>query len=361
MLHLIVLGLILVGAFLSYLLSSGFPLQSGSSSPITGLSLPGIGPSRSIEAVLAPDVIPGTVRREELAEGLAVLAGAAPAPADEPEAAGTSAAAQLPYLLYSVLEGDTASAIAVQFGVGLQYLLWANPDLRDGELLAVGQMLVVPSTNGILATIRFGETLSELAARFDITVEAIVAWPGNGITSADDVIEGEMVMLPGAVMPQPALPEPTVAPAPAAVPAPAPAPAPPPPPPAPVTVTSNGGLIWPAAGPISSYFDGSHPLGIDIDLYNNTGAAIAAATSGTVTFAGGSPCCSYGLYVIIMSPGGIETLYAHLSILAVSPGQAVSQGQSLGTAGCTGYCTGTHLHFEVIDNGVRVNPLNYLP
>ena len=65
--------------------------------------------------------------------------------------------------------------------------------------------------------------------------------------------------------------------------------------------------------------------------------------------------------MIILSPAGIETLYAHLSSIAVSPGQQVSQGQTIGNGGCTGYCTGNHLHFEVIDNGVRVNPLAYLP
>ena len=62
-----------------------------------------------------------------------------------------------------------------------------------------------------------------------------------------------------------------------------------------------------------------------------------------------------------MSPPGIETLYAHFSSLAVGVGEHVSPGQTLGYSGCTGLCTGTHLHFEVIDNGVRVNPLAYLP
>ena len=72
--------------------------------------------------------------------------------------------------------------------------------------------------------------------------------------------------------------------------------------------------------------DASHPLGIDIDLYNNPNAPILAATSGVVTFAGGDPCCSYGLHVIIVSPGGIETLYAHLSSINVVQGQQVAQG-----------------------------------
>jgi murein DD-endopeptidase MepM/ murein hydrolase activator NlpD len=145
----------------------------------------------------------------------------------------------------------------------------------------------------------------------------------------------------------------------------APPPVPAPAPPAPVISDpgpiSGVGLSWPIYGPISSYFDGSHPLGIDIDLFNSVGSPIGAATEGTVTFAGGDPCCSYGLYVVIMSSTGIETLYAHFSSIAIGVGSYVSPGQTIGYSGCTGYCTGTHLHFEVIDNGVRVNPLSYLP
>ena len=62
-----------------------------------------------------------------------------------------------------------------------------------------------------------------------------------------------------------------------------------------------------------------------------------------------------------MSADGVETLYAHMASLSVSQGESVSQGQALGVVVSTGYSTGTHLHFEVIDNGVRVNPLSYLP
>jgi hypothetical protein len=118
------------------------------------------------------------------------------------------------------------------------------------------------------------------------------------------------------------------------------------------------GLVWPAVGPVTSFFGPSHPLGIDI---GQSQGPIVAATDGTVTFAGGDPCCSYGLFVVIDGPGGITTLYAHFESLLVSTGQRVRQGQWLGMVGCTGHCYGTHLHFEVIDNGVRHDPLQYLP
>lgn len=62
-----------------------------------------------------------------------------------------------------------------------------------------------------------------------------------------------------------------------------------------------------------------------------------------------------------MSPGGIETLYGHLSSISVTQGETVAQGEQIGIIGSTGYSTGTHLHFEVIDNGVRENPIDYLP
>lgn len=127
------------------------------------------------------------------------------------------------------------------------------------------------------------------------------------------------------------------------------------------SATNGANFIWPVLGPISSYFGPSHPLGIDIDQAASPNAPVWAAHDGVVVFAGGDPCCSYGKYVIVEGASGITTLYAHLDFIAVSQGQVVQQRQVLGRVGCTGHCTGPHLHFEVIDNGVRRNPLDYLP
>jgi murein DD-endopeptidase MepM/ murein hydrolase activator NlpD len=121
------------------------------------------------------------------------------------------------------------------------------------------------------------------------------------------------------------------------------------------------GLIWPLVGPITSQYGPGHPLGIDIGLGDRAGAVAVAATEGTVLFAGGERCCSYGLYVIVSGPLGVTTLYGHFDQLLVTQGQHVARGQKLGIVGCTGYCSGPHLHFEVIDNGARANPLDYLP
>jgi murein DD-endopeptidase MepM/ murein hydrolase activator NlpD len=119
--------------------------------------------------------------------------------------------------------------------------------------------------------------------------------------------------------------------------------------------------IWPAAGPISNFFGPSHPLGIDIDLHNDSTASVDAAKAGVVTFAGGNACCNYGYYVVVEHGDGDQTLYAHLSFVAVSVGQSVVQGQKLGNGGRSGYATSNYLHFEVRRNGTVINPLSVLP
>jgi murein DD-endopeptidase MepM/ murein hydrolase activator NlpD len=123
---------------------------------------------------------------------------------------------------------------------------------------------------------------------------------------------------------------------------------------------SAQGFIWPLNGPITSGYGprwGRMHTGIDIDGY--TGQPIVAAKEGQVIVA--SPYGGYGNAVVVDHGGGIATLYAHMSAFGVSNGQSVAQGQVVGNVGCTGSCTGDHLHFEVRVNGGPVNPLDYLP
>jgi len=128
----------------------------------------------------------------------------------------------------------------------------------------------------------------------------------------------------------------------------------------------SGGLIWPVSGAVVSGFGGRdigagyeyHP-GIDIAVPEMT--PIRAAASGTVIFT--EPEASsggYGNYTCIDHGGGLSTCYAHQSSFAVAAGQSVSQGDIIGYTGCTGYCLGPHLHFEVRINGSVTDPMGYL-
>ena len=85
--------------------------------------------------------------------------------------------------------------------------------------------------------------------------------------------------------------------------------------------------------------------------------ACLAVDGGTIVYAGWY--YNYGYYVKIDHGNGLYTTYAHLNSISVVQGQRVSNGQQIGKVGNTGYSTGPHLHFEVIKNGVKVNPKNY--
>jgi murein DD-endopeptidase MepM/ murein hydrolase activator NlpD len=129
----------------------------------------------------------------------------------------------------------------------------------------------------------------------------------------------------------------------------------------PVQGESSSGYIWPVSGPVTSPFcearawESCHP-GIDIGV--PAGTPIQASAAGTVSIAG--PNDGYGNYTCIDHGSGISTCYAHQSVISVSVGQSVSQGQVIGSVGCTGLCFGDHLHFEVRVNGAVVDPMGYL-
>ncbi len=120
------------------------------------------------------------------------------------------------------------------------------------------------------------------------------------------------------------------------------------------------GLIWPVAGNfiISRCVQPGH---IACDFADSSEPPIFAAKDGVVSAVYRYTVVGYGLAVVIDHGNGLKTLYAHLSEIYVEPGEFVKQGTSIGRMGCTGWCTGTHLHFEVIQDGVKQNPLLYLP
>ena len=119
------------------------------------------------------------------------------------------------------------------------------------------------------------------------------------------------------------------------------------------------GFLWPAEGIVSSPFGpragGFHP-GIDIGSLQSL--TVRAASSGRVTARGALMGYEgYGYVVVLDIGGGFTSLYAHLARPIARVGELVARGQTIGIAGCSGFCTGTHLHFELRDHGRAVDPM----
>jgi murein DD-endopeptidase MepM/ murein hydrolase activator NlpD len=281
---------------------------------------------------------------------------------------------------HEVQAGETVSSIAQDYGISPDHIVWNNIDiLDDADALAIGTVLQVPSVEGMIHAVRVGETVSEIAERYDAEIAAIVEFAANGFAgNADNVQEGSLILVPGGRYVPP--PPPQVEPAPEATPeataepetadpepaAPLPSPEPestPEPAPeadaeTPSVPAGQAGWLWPATGRITNLFGPRHPLGIDISMV--VGTPIAAASAGQAVFVGGNPCCSYGSHIIIDHGDGRETLYAHLDRFAVGNGEWVEAGQVIGWSGSSGRSTGPHLHFEVRHNGAHENPMDYL-
>ena len=258
-------------------------------------------------------------------------------------------------LQYTVQSGDTVSGIADQFDVSADSILWANSKLEDNpDMLSLGQVLNIPPVTGVLYTVAKGDTVQKIADKFKSTkapssqlVENIVGSEFNQehheLKAPDYALTvGQFLMVPDGTKPY--IPR-TVT----AYNGPIPA----------TAARGTGNFGWPVSGRITQKFWAHHP---GIDIAAPKGTPIYAADSGYVVFAGwDNERVSYGFMLLINHGNGYVTRYAHLSAFAVQVGDSVKKGQLIGRVGSTGNSTGPHLHFEVIQNGVRRNPFNYLP
>jgi murein DD-endopeptidase MepM/ murein hydrolase activator NlpD len=133
------------------------------------------------------------------------------------------------------------------------------------------------------------------------------------------------------------------------------------------SATSSGGRLTapiPGARVVSGFGARVHPIygsvrmHTGVDIAGSTGTPVRAAADGVVVSAGWLG--GYGQATVIEHGGPMATLYGHQSQILVKEGQAVDRGQVIGRVGCTGVCTGPHLHYEVRLNGTPVNPASYL-
>lgn len=229
---------------------------------------------------------------------------------------------------YIVRSGDSLGKIAQMYGVSVNTVMWAN-NLKNG-VIQEGQTLVILPISGVRHTVKSGETLQGIVAKYKGNLEGVLDY--NNLNSDSVLAVGDILLIPDGEI--------------SAVVAPA---------------KSTASLTAPlkgASGPsLPGYFTrpvkgGVRTQGLHgyngVDIADVIGTPIYAAAGGTVIVSSsGGWNNGYGNYIVISHPNGTQTLYAHASKLLVGVGARVEQGEQIALMGSTGKSTGSHIHFEI--------------
>ena len=258
------------------------------------------------------------------------------------------------YAMHTVENGESLSVISEKYGVKVETIMWENK-IANANTIRVGQAILVPPVDGVGYKVASGDTLDKIAKKYSISSEAIVAQ--NGLES-NVITKEQRLFLPGAkpISPpaivvnnarNPAISRSSGRSASSAD--------------ASSATPSVGRIfIFPTSGKITNGYHAGHYA---LDIADRSMPPIWAAGSGTVVKASsGTWGGGYGNHVIVDHGNGVKTLYGHMDSLNVYEGQVVNQGDVIGIMGNTGRVygvTGIHLHWEVIDNGVKQYPANY--
>lgn len=278
-----------------------------------------------LAAVLNPDPNPAKGGGDTTIVGGALLSDSGPL-GTIADVASTESRSSDQISIYVVREGDTLSQIAAMFDVSVNTIIWAN-DLPKNGTVRPGQVLTILPITGISYTVARGDTISTIAKKHKGDAEEIAVF--NGLSVGSPLSIGQKIIIPdGEATPV-------------------------------VTLTrSSSGSAGSSSQPsYDGYYlrplvGGQKSQGLHgyngIDLAAPAGTEILAAADGVVIISKvGGYNGGYGNYVVIRHGNGTQTLYAHNTSNLVSVGEQVNQGQVIATVGSTGRSTGNHVHFEV--------------
>lgn len=234
---------------------------------------------------------------------------------------------------YTVRKGDTVSGIASRAGLRNFGTLLSVNNIDNARRISAGQTLQIPSTDGLLYTVKKNETLAGIAATHKVNVTALL--DANDLTH-ETLSVGQKLFIPGASLSSFELRK------------------------------ALGELfIYPIMGRLTSPFGyrndpftGARSFHSGIDLAAPIGTSVKATLDGRIAETGFNRI--FGNYVIITHDRGYQSLYGHLSAIYVKRGQYVTQGAIVGAVGNTGYSTGPHLHLSIYKNGSLINPFSVL-
>jgi murein DD-endopeptidase MepM/ murein hydrolase activator NlpD len=262
---------------------------------------------------------------------------------------------------YTVQSGDTFYTIAQNFGLTPETIAWSNPNKIDG--LQPGDPLFIMPVDGVYYTVIGGKTIAQIAADFSVDPYTIIDSEYNnlfGDTPDTALPSGTQIAVPGGVGQQiawtpavqrsgsdsnggggtiifdPGDPGSCGA-----------------------VANPGGGTGWSKPLTNSTWMRGFSSWHSGVDLADPIGTPVMAANSGAVIFAGWNSF-GYG-YAVVLAHGPFETLYGHLSSIAVSCGNYVNGGQVIAYTGNSGNSTGPHLHFEIRYGDTPTDPTSTIP
>lgn len=267
----------------------------------------------------------------EVEDGIALLAETGPSGTNANIVARPPTPDQIS--LYIVDDGDTLSQIAKMFDVSVNTIVWAN-NLKSDTDIHEGETLIILPISGIQHAVEKGDTINSIAKEygsdiddFDAYFEELLTY--NDLTKDTLLSVGDVVTIPGGEMHMPQASQSSYA----SVAAP--------------TRSVTGYFISPLRSGTYKRTQGLHGYNA-VDLGAPVGTPIRAAAAGDVIVAKNAGWNGgYGQYVVIRHSNGTQTLYAHMSRVAVWQGKRVVQGEVIGYVGSTGRSTGSHLHLEV--------------
>ncbi|HNQ96935.1 MAG: M23 family metallopeptidase [Spirochaetales bacterium] len=237
------------------------------------------------------------------------------------------------YSDYRVRPGDSVSRILSRTNLQNIGTILAVNNIQNARRIHAGQVLRIPSMDGIIHTVIRGESLERIAKRYSLTVTALL--DANDLAS-ETLTKGQALFIPGASLKihdlRRAMGE--------------------------LFVMPVRGRLTSRYGYRKDPFTGVRSFHTGIDLAAPTGTSVKATLDGRVATTGYSPV--YGNYIILSHDGGYQSLYGHLSAISTRRGQYIQQGIVIGKVGNTGYSTGSHLHFSVYKGGKTVDPQTLL-
>lgn len=231
---------------------------------------------------------------------------------------------------YIVESGDSLISIAERFNISLNTLLWAN-DLSQNSIIRSGQKLIILPVDGVIYYVKNGDTLSKISILYKADINEIITF--NDLSGDGDIFVGDVLIIPGGVMP---------------------------PKPAPVRYAplATSYFICPISSPCR-ITQGLHFYNAVDFSHGSCGEPIYAAAAGTILKVKITESRSRwafngaGNHLTILHPNGVVTMYGHIALSLVNVGDTVSQGQIValvggqrGTPGA-GSSSGCHLHFGV--------------